>query len=240
MTLARGSDPFIGREREMAELVVALDGAVGGHGGLAMLVGEPGIGKTRLTEELESIARDRGVGVTRGACYEGGSTPPYWAWTQAIRSLLTDPSEAVMSALATRAAVIAEIVPEIGNMMPGLISPMEIEAGQARFRLFDSVAAFLNEIANSPPLVIVLDDLHWADQSTLDLLEFVAREVSSSPMLLVGSYRDMELSRRHQLSETLATLARARGFQRIPLGALEAKMSDAWSKRSAASDLRRH
>lgn len=220
MTLARGSDPFIGREREMAELVVALDGAVGGHGGLAMLVGEPGIGKTRLTEELESIARDRGVGVTRGACYEGGSTPPYWAWTQAIRSLLTDPSEAVMSALATRAAVIAEIVPEIGNMMPGLISPMEIEAGQARFRLFDSVAAFLNEIANSQPLVIMLDDLHWADQSTLDLLEFVARKVSSSPMLLVGSYRDMELSRRHPLSETLATLARARGFQRIPLRGL--------------------
>ena len=92
---------------------------------------------------------------------------------------------------------------------------------QARFRLFDSVTSFLSETAASQPLVIVLDDLHWADQSTLDLLEFVARDISSNPMLLIGGYRDMELSRQHPLSETLAALTRVRGFQRIPLRGLE-------------------
>ena len=76
----------------MAELTTALDGALEGHGGLVMLVGEPGIGKTRLTEELTAVARDRDALVAWGACYEDGGTPPYWPWTQAIRSLLTEPS----------------------------------------------------------------------------------------------------------------------------------------------------
>ena len=221
MPTATGADPFIGREREMAELTMALDGALEGRGGLVMLAGEPGIGKTRLTEELTAIAKARGALVAWGACYEGGSAPPYWPWTQVIRSLLTEPSEAIMSALETRGAVIADIVPEIREMMPDMQPASEVDAEQARFRLFDSVTSFLNEVAVSQPVILVIDDLHWADRSTLDLLEFVAREVATRPMLHIGGYRDMELSRRHPLSETLATLARARGFQRIPLRGLE-------------------
>ena len=204
----------------MAELTTALDDALEGRGGLVMLAGEPGIGKTRLTEELMVIAKDRGALVAWGACYEGGSVPPYWPWTQAIRSLLTQPSEAILTALDARAAVIGEIVPEIRDMLPDVEPALEVDPGQARFRLFDSVTSFLSETAASQPLVIALDDLHWADQSTLDLLEFVARDISSNPMLLIGGYRDMELSRRHPLSATLAALTRVRGFQRIPLRGL--------------------
>ena len=92
----------------MAELSVALDGALEGRGGLVMLVGEPGIGKTRMAEEVTADARGRGAQVIWGACYEGGSAPPLWPWIQAIRSLLTEPSEATMSALESRSAVIAE------------------------------------------------------------------------------------------------------------------------------------
>ena len=221
MPSVTGTDLFIGREREMAEIVAALDGAVEGRGGLVMLAGEPGIGKTRLTEELAAVAKERGALVTWGACYEDGSAPPYWPWTQAIRSLLTEPSGAVLNELEPRAAVIAEIVPEVRDVMPDMRPAPEVDPAQARFRLFDSVTSFLNEIATLRPVVLVLDDLHWADRSTLDLLEFVAREVASRPMLIVGGYRDMELSRRHPLSETLATLARIRGFRRILLRGLD-------------------
>ena len=215
--------PVIGRERELADLAAALDSAIEGRGGLVMLVGEPGIGKTRLAEELTAVARDRGALVAWGNCFEGGSTPPFWPWVQAIRSLLTEPSDATRSALDARAAVIAEIVPEIADITPGLKPAPELDPEQGRFRLFDSVTSFLNELATSKPLVVVLDDLHWADRSTLDLLEFVAQDISSKPVLLIGGYRDMELSRRHPLSETLATLARARGFQRITLRGLESR-----------------
>ncbi len=213
--------PFIGRAQEMARITVAFDGAIDGRGGLVMLAGEPGIGKTRVTEELTHVAVDRDTQVIRGACYEGGNAPPYWPWTQAIRSLLTEPSEAIMVALDSGAAVIAEIFPDIKNIVPNLEKAPEVDPEQARFRLFDTVASFLRETAASQPLVIVLDDLHWADRSSLDLLEFVAREVSTASMLLVGSYRDTELSRQHPLSATLGTLARVRQFQRIPLRGLE-------------------
>ena len=218
----RPQDLFIGRTREMAELTAALDDALEGRGGLVMLVGEPGIGKTRLAEGLAAAARDRGAQVSWGACYEEGSAPPYWPWTQAIRSLLAErASDAIEAALGARASVIAEIVPEIREKLPDLEPAPEVDPGQARFRLFDSVNTFLRDAAAAQPMVLVLDDLHWADRSSLDLLEFVAREVSSIPMLLIGGYRDVELSRRHPLAESLATLARGRGFQRIPLRGLE-------------------
>ena len=183
-----GTDVLIGREREMAELSSALDNALVGDGSLTMLVGEPGIGKTRLTQELFTMARDRGAMTALGASYEGATTPPYWAWTQTIRALLTEPTEAVLNALESRAAVLVEIVPEISNMQFDLAPTPDLDPGQARFRLFDSITSFLGEVAASQPLIIVLDDLHWADRSTLDLFEFVAREVSSKRVLIVGCY----------------------------------------------------
>lgn len=212
--------PFIGRAQEMARITAAFDDAIEGRGGLVMLAGEPGIGKTRLTEELTHVAVDRNTLVIRGACYEGGNAPPYWPWTQTIRSLLTEPSEAIVVALGSGAAVIAEIFPDIKNVVSNLENAPVVDPEQARFRLFNTITSFLSEISVSKPLVIVLDDLHWADRSSLDLLEFVAREVSTTSMLLVGSYRDTELSRQHPLSATLGALARVRKFQRIPLRGL--------------------
>ena len=127
MPSVTGTDLFVGREREMAELTAAFEGALDGRGGLVMLAGEPGIGKTRLTEELTEVARDRGALVTSGACYEGGSAPPYWPWTQAIRSLLTEPAGAVLNALGPRAAVIAEIAPEIRDVVPDMQPAPEVD-----------------------------------------------------------------------------------------------------------------
>ncbi|MDP6665844.1 MAG: AAA family ATPase [Dehalococcoidia bacterium] len=217
-----GTDPFIGRTQELAELSVALDTALEGRGGLVMLAGEPGIGKTRLAEELDSIARDRGALVARGACYEGGGTPPYWPWIQTVRSLLSErDSRPELEALGAGAARIAEIVPEIHDIVPDLAPRPDTDPGQARFQFFDSMTAFLNNVAESQPMVVVLDDLHWADQSSLDLLEFVAQGVLSGRVLLIGGYRDMELSRKRPLSKTLASLARVRGYRRIPVRGLD-------------------
>jgi DNA-binding CsgD family transcriptional regulator len=215
------TDPFVGRELEMAELAAALDAAIEGRGGLTLLAGEPGIGKTRLVEELAVIANDRGVLCAWGDCHESGATPPYWPWAQAIRSLLTDPSEAVLNALSGRAAVIAEIVPEVTNFVPSIEPADHVDTKQARFRLFDSVASFLDEVASSNPLVLVLDDLHGADRSSLDLLEFALRRIDTNPLLVIGIYRNTDLSRRHPFSESLATLARARGVHRIILRGLD-------------------
>ena len=103
------------------------------------------------------------------------------------------------------------------NLAVNAISPPSLEPEQARFRLFDSITTFLKNAARSQPILLVLDDLHWADRSSLPLMEFLAKEIGVSRLLVVGCYRDVEISRKHPLSETLAQLARESagvGFQR--------------------------
>ena len=118
------------------------------------------------------------------------------------------------------AADIAEIVPEIRHKLTGLETPPALEPKQARFRLFDSITTFLKNAARSQPLLLVLDDLHWADRSSLLLLEFLAREIQSSPLLVLGTYRDVEVSRHHPLSQTLGSLIREERFLRVQLPGL--------------------
>ena len=103
------------------------------------------------------------------------------------------------------AANIAEIVPEIGQKLPNLETPPDIEPEQARFRLFSSITNCFKKAAQSQPLMLVLDDLHWADQSSLLYLEFLSREIESSSLLVLGTYRDVEVSRRRPLSQTLGS-----------------------------------
>ena len=118
------------------------------------------------------------------------------------------------------AANIAEIVPEIRGKLPDLGTPRALEPGSARFRLFDSITTFLKNAAQSQPLMLVLDDLHWADRSSLLLLEFLAQEIGNSPLLLVGAHRDVEVSRGHPLSQTLGALVREQLFHRVQLDGL--------------------
>jgi predicted ATPase len=118
------------------------------------------------------------------------------------------------------AAVISEIVPGIRNKLPDLETPPVLEAEAARFRLFDSITTFLEDAAQSQPFMLVLDDLHWADRSSLSLLEFLARELGESRLLVVGCYRDTELSRQHPLAGTLAQLSREPVFRRQVLRGL--------------------
>jgi len=150
-----------------------------------------------------------------------GRAPPFWPWVQPIRSYVRqcDP-ERLRSEMGPGAADIAGIVSEVQEQLPGLAPPPTLEPEQARFRLFDSITSFLKNAAQNQPLVIVLDDLHWADRSSLLLLEFLAREMGASRLLLVGAYRDVEVTADDPLSQTLGNLVREHHFLRVHLRGL--------------------
>ncbi|MBQ12696.1 MAG: hypothetical protein CMJ45_14245 [Planctomyces sp.] len=213
---------FVGRRQEMEVLEAALNDAMSGRGRLVMLAGEPGIGKTRTARELASYAENLGVQVFWGRCYEDEGTPPYWPWVQAIRSYvqLTD-AEQLASAMGSGAADIAEVVPDIRSKLTDLTSVSNSEPETARFRLLDSITGFLKTAAQRQALMLVLDDLHWADRSSLLLLEHLVREIGESQLLLVGCYRDTDISRQHTLSDTLAQVSREPVFRRQSLRGLE-------------------
>ncbi len=212
---------FVGREKEMDELRAGLEDALSGRGRLLMLVGEPGIGKTRTSEEFATYAGLRNAQVLWGRCYEGEGAPAYWPWVQVVRSYVhdRDPKE-LMSEMGPGAADIAQVVSEVRERLPGLPEPPALEPEQARFRLFDSITTFLKNAGNRQPIVLVLDDLHWSDKPSLLLLRFLARELRGARLMVLGTYRDVELRRQHPLSQTLGELAREGLSQRILLRGL--------------------
>jgi eukaryotic-like serine/threonine-protein kinase len=214
---------FVGRQREMDNLKSIFEEVLSGKGRMVTLVGEPGIGKTRTAHELATYAGMRGAQVLWGRSYESGGAPPYWPWVQAIRSHVasTEP-DALRSQMASTASVIAEIVTDIKEKLPDLPAASQVDDPEsARFRLFDSIATFLKQASLQTPIVLMLEDLHWSDKPSLMLLEFVARELSQSKIMVIGNYRDMELNRRHPLSITLGDLTRERLFERVLLRGLQ-------------------
>ena len=218
---ARGA--FAGRQREMEELKAALEDALSGRGRLVMLAGGPGIGKTRTALELATYAELRQARVLWGRCKEGSRAPPYWPWVQALGSYAGDLDPVQLrSELGAGAADIAGIVVNVREQLPDLDPPLALEPEQARLRLFDSIASFLKNAAGGRPLVLLLDDLHHADESSLLLLRFLVRQFTGSPLLLVGTYRDGELNRKHPLAQTIRRLDREGFLQRIALEGLGA------------------
>jgi class 3 adenylate cyclase len=217
-TRSSGAGVFVGREREMAELLAGFEDARSGRGRLFLLSGEPGIGKTRVALELASIANAQGARVAWGRCWEGGGAPAYWPWVQVMRACLGRLDREQFAALAGQGAHdIAQIVPEFRQWYPALEVPetQPLAAEQARFRLFESVGTLLRTYAQTEPLVVILDDLHDADQQSLLLLRFVARELPGARMLIVGTYRQAEVRRSPALGRIVGAIIRE-GHQ-IPL-----------------------
>src|SRR3954449_10185681 len=161
---------FVGRERELEALREAVDAALAGRGSLQLLVGEPGIGKTRASEELATYARVSGARVYWGRCREDEGAPAYWPWVQAIRSYIRDSDPVALAwQLGGGAAEVAQLIPEVAEKLD--VEPAaRPDSEEARFRLFDSVTSLLLAAARDRPIVIVLDDLHWADEPSLLLL----------------------------------------------------------------------
>jgi serine/threonine protein kinase/tetratricopeptide (TPR) repeat protein len=212
---------FVGREDQLEQLRRGVDDALSGRGSVLLLVGEPGIGKTRTSDELATYARLRGAQVLWGSCYEGEGAPAYWPWMQIIRAYVHEREpQLLLSEMGPGAADIAEIVSEVRERLPGLPAPPKLEPEQARFRLFDSITSFLKNASQREPIVLVLDDLHWADRPSLLLLQFLARDVDASRILLLGTYRDVEVGRQHPLEQTLGELARTQTGERVLLRGL--------------------
>ena len=213
--------PFVGRAEEFATLHQKLDQARAGRGGLVMLVGEPGIGKTRMAEELAEAARSQGATLLWGRCYEGEWAPPYGPFAEAIEeySRVADP-KVLREQMGAGAGPIARLVPALRNRLPNIAEPPELQPDEERLRLLDAVSQFLIRVSMRAPLVLVLDDLHWADKGTIAMLRHVVRFASRHPTLLLCTYRDVELDRQHPLAEALGALRREPNFERISLKGL--------------------
>jgi hypothetical protein len=205
-------DLFVGREAELGRLGRALDRAIAHDGRLVFLVGEPGIGKTRIARELAVRAAALGVAVRWGRCQETEGAPPYWPWVQVLRAhdRTGPPAEGGGVADAALAALLADHAPR-------LAVTSEAESTHARFQLFETVAAALRRLCAESPLLVLLDDLHWADAASLLLLRFVATELVDARVLLLGTYRDVEM-RHSGGAGILPDLARV--GERIVLGGL--------------------
>jgi tetratricopeptide (TPR) repeat protein len=215
------SSVFVGRDHELAELVAGLEDAFAGRGRLFLLSGEPGIGKSRLTEELAVKARARGARVLFGRCWEAGGAPAYWPWVQSLRAYMgqTDPA-ALRPQLGAGAAVLAQILPDLRQHFSDVREPPSLDSEAARFRLFDATAVFLRNASEARPIVLALDDLHAADTPSLLLLQFIARELGSSRMLVIAAYRDVYPNPGPRLTEMLAEVTREPVTRRLALTGL--------------------
>ena len=215
---------FIGRESELAELRAGFDEALAGHGRLFLISGEPGIGKTRITNELAAFASAAGAKVTWGRCREGRGTPAYWPWIEVVRTCVGDPASTRLSVLLhSDRGEIAELLPEVTQrrrsspvaQLRGLPSP---DPEEGRFRLFDSAARLLRNLAATQPLVILLDDLQDADQPSLLMLRFVTRALGGTRILIIATYRDSEVRRSPALAKLIGGLGHE--GKQVPLAGL--------------------
>ena len=212
---------FVGRKDELAALTAGLDDAFAGHGRLFLISGEPGIGKSRLAEELGGRARERGAAVLVGRCWEAGGAPPFWPWVQVIRARLRErDAEVLRMELGRGAPDVAQIVPELRDLFPDIPAVPSTESDAARFRLFDAVASFLRASSREQPLVLALDDVHAADDPSLLLLRFVAGQLADARVLVLSAYRDVDPTPSDPLGSTLAELVREPVTTSLPLRGL--------------------
>ena len=214
--------PFVGRLAERSRLRDWLAAARAGHGSLTMVVGDPGIGKTRLTEEVAREAGGGGFTVVWGRCYEGDWAPPYVPFREAL-SAMSGQAELreLRNDLGYGGPPLARIVPSIRERLPDLPQPTPLAPNEEQFRILDAAVQFMVAAARRRPLLFVIDDLHWADAGTLNMLRYMSRFLKESRIALVANYRDVELDRNHPLAEALADLRRDADFGRVLLGGLE-------------------
>jgi predicted ATPase len=209
------SQAFIGRADELQRLAATLERAEQGRPRLVLLAGEAGVGKTRLLLEFADQARLGGARVLAGGCVGLGDIGlAYLPVVDALRGLGNDPAEAELL------AEVAMTAPGLGRLLPAVVRPGPVGVhgdGLDQLQVFDAVRVLLMRRSERSPLVVLLEDLHWADRATRDLVGFLARTLWSGRVVLVASYRSDELHRRHPLRPLLAELIRLPVVERLEL-----------------------
>jgi tetratricopeptide (TPR) repeat protein len=209
VTQSQATDRLIGRDVELALLLTALGEAITGRGRIVLIGGEPGIGKSRLADELAVRARASGHQVLWGRAWEDAGAPPYWPWVQALRGYLRGaPPEDVRRVIGSGAADVAQMLPELRTIFDDLPSPPDNASESARFQLFDSATTLLRNVGRERPTLVVLDDVHAADTASIRFLRFLANQMTDIPVLIVATYRDIELTPEHPLTSAVAVIAR--------------------------------
>jgi tetratricopeptide (TPR) repeat protein len=213
---------FFGRQAELDELVAGLEDASRGEGRLFLIGGEPGIGKSRLAAEVANRARAQGATVLWGKCWEAGGAPAYWPWIQCLRAYFRGhDAEVLRNQLGLGAADIAQMLPEVEVLVPDLPPLPLVDPESARFRLFDSTTTFLRNAAGDGVLLMVIDDLHAIDTASLLFLRFLAGQIGDMSILLLATYRDVELTPDHPLTSSITDLAREPTTQHLLLSGLD-------------------
>jgi DNA-binding CsgD family transcriptional regulator/tetratricopeptide (TPR) repeat protein len=221
MTASVTSPTFVGRAEELARLAGARDRAAGGTPTVVVVGGEAGVGKTRLVGEVAAAARADGATVLVGGCVElGGEGVPFAPLVEALRALVRELDEPELARMVPGPvrAELARLLPELGPPPgPGAGAPLAGGPGSDQGRLFELVLVLLERLGEQRPAILVVEDLHWADRSTRDLLTFLVRNLRRGRLLLLATYRSDELHRRHPLRPLLAELDRGRRVERLEL-----------------------
>lgn len=212
---------LIDRVEEMSILREAVDRAARGEGNVVFLYGEAGIGKTRLARELGAYARLRGMQVFSGRCpalFAMDGVPPYVLWKEVIKDYLEAcPPQQLYKVIGFYPGEVSKLVPELKQKLGAFPQSLPISPEHERERLFEAISQFVTNISKEAPLLVVLDDLQWTDQSSLLLLHYLARGVYRESLLLLGAYRDTYVDEQHPLSAVLTELNRERLLQSVPL-----------------------
>lgn len=223
--LVRGR--LVGRESELAQLRGLWERALQSIGHLALVSGEPGSGKTRLARELIVQAQVSGAVVLRGGCYEYEATTPYLPFVEALRLWVhAEPEASLRELVGDHACELAKLAPELADRLGSVTPSPPLPPTEERLRLFDHVARFFQRLAGRRGLLFFADDLQWADQGTLALLHYLLRHLASHRFLALGTYREIELDRRHPLAAALVDWNRERLATRIALGRLAREDTD--------------
>ena len=209
---------FVGRETERAELDRRVDETIRGRGGMVLIGGEPGVGKTRLVEQVLATAQRRRCLALTGRCYETEGTPPFMPFIETLEHYTrrVQPG-ALRTALGEAAPELARLMPDLRRLIPDMPAPLGLPPEQQRYYLFKQYAEFLDRACRVTPLVVLLDDLQWADDATVQLLQHLAPQLGQMPMLVLGTYRDVELDAQRPFAKTLETLTRKRLAQKLQL-----------------------
>jgi DNA-binding CsgD family transcriptional regulator len=214
------SSPFIGRTQELDLVRRALPEA-GAQGRFLAVSGGPGIGKTRFMAEIGRLAQARGLHVLWSQMIEEPAVPPYFAWLLLLRAAMQRCSDEVLAAdFGSGAIDLADLVPELRDRLHLPAAGRRSDGGASRFQLFDAVTRFLLAAAKRQPLLLLFDNLHLADRSSVEMLEYYCQHIAGSPVAVICAYRDEELKQDESAQAALTRLSRNVGFERVELSGL--------------------